>query len=269
MNFKRYNGRTWETVRHKLYGSGTDSLTAFPAMIQASGEPLTDYTIYGNIVQNGTPTPEAPVDVVGCGGWDATVQQYKLSITVNVTEHPIYLGQVETTRRIKKWVIDGTENWSKGNYSPSGGYQFFAPKPSDIANNPDWLTTHFKKGNVLNGSAFASYLSLYPEKSILPENATANDFKAWLAQKYQNGTPVTIWYVLATPEAAIVNEPLHKIGDYADTITMAQADVTIPTSDGDNIISFDTSVQPSAMSATFKGWHAIPAPKTYDGNDWS
>lgn len=67
MNFKRFNGSTWETVRHKIYGSGTDSLTAFPAMIQAAGEPLTDYTIYGNTLQNGTPTPEAPVDVVGCG----------------------------------------------------------------------------------------------------------------------------------------------------------------------------------------------------------
>ena len=35
--------------------------------LQASGEPLTDYTISGNTVQDGTPTPEAPVDVVGCG----------------------------------------------------------------------------------------------------------------------------------------------------------------------------------------------------------
>ena len=80
MNFKRFNGSTWETVRHKIYGSGTESLTAFPAMIQASGEALTDYLISGNTIQSGTPTLDAPVDVVGCGEWDATEQQYKIPV---------------------------------------------------------------------------------------------------------------------------------------------------------------------------------------------
>jgi hypothetical protein len=36
---------------------------------------------------------------------------YKLPPKVNGTEYPIYLGQVPTTRRIKKLVLTGDENW--------------------------------------------------------------------------------------------------------------------------------------------------------------
>lgn len=79
-----------------------------------------------------------------------------------------------------------------------------------------------------------------------------NDFKSFLAAQYANGTPVTVWYVLATPETGIVNEPLMKIGEYADTISFAQAGVTIPTVAGANTLTINTTVQPSSMSITGK-----------------
>ena len=63
-----------------------------PLSFKSNGEVIEDYTISGNAIQNGTPTPEAPVDVVGCGTWDATNQSYKLPIDVNNTEYPIYLA---------------------------------------------------------------------------------------------------------------------------------------------------------------------------------
>jgi hypothetical protein len=112
----------------------------------------------------------------------------------------------------------------------------------------------------------ANYITTFNIKTI--DFTDVTDFKSFLAAQYANGTPVTVWYVLAEPETAVVNEPLHKIGIYEDTITMAQAGVTIPTFDGDNTISFGTSVQPSGMSATFKGWHPVQGAKQYDGNDW-
>lgn len=40
---------------------------ALPLTITADGNALIDYRIYGNTARDGTPTPEAPVDVVGCG----------------------------------------------------------------------------------------------------------------------------------------------------------------------------------------------------------
>lgn len=228
--------------------------------LQASGEPLTDYTISGNTVQDGTPTPEAPVDVVGCGVQDETAQQYKLPMTVNGTDYPIYLGQVETTRKIKKLVLTGQETWGM-----SGNRVYITN--FGVVNQSPLICTHFtneQNTGMWNGNSWVFQVDI----SRLGMSGRGA-WTTWLAEQYAAGTPVTVWYVLAEPETAVVNEPLMKIGDYADTISAAQAGVAIPTSDGDNAISFGTEVKPSAMSATFKGWHPVSAPKTYDGNDWS
>jgi hypothetical protein len=76
------------------------------------------------------------------------------------------------------------------------------------------------------------------------------DIKSYLAAQNAAGTPVVIWYVLAEPETAIVNEPLAKIGDYADELNSTDAAVTIPTAKGQNVLSVDTTVQPSEVSIT-------------------
>jgi hypothetical protein len=76
-------------------------------------------------------------------------------------------------------------------------------------------------------------------EAALPLGVTTSDeFKAYLAQQYPNGTPVTVWYVLATEETGILNEPLRKIGDYADTIDSTQTTTQIPTSAGSTTISW-------------------------------
>ena len=76
--------------------------------------------------------------------------------------------------------------------------------------------------------------------------------QAFLAQQYANGTPVTVWYVLATPETGIVNEPIRKIGDYADTLSYEQAGVQIPTLHGTTVIDVDTTPKPSQMYIKYK-----------------
>lgn len=231
-----------------------------PLSYKALGKPLSDYLIEGNTIQSGTPSPESPVDVVGCGVWDETYQSYKLTPTVTGTEHPIYLGQVETTRRIKKLVLTGVEaKWV--NVSGNAPYRIELP---DIVSTSDrnsvlFLSDHYLA--VSNSTSWAQYNACVSWAFSGNANvkclqfrdtnqATLADFKSYLAAQYANGTPVTVWYVLANPETGIVNEPLNKIGDYADAITMAQAEVTIPTSDGGNTISFGTTVKPSEVSIT-------------------
>lgn len=135
MQFKKFNGTTWETMQHKIYGSGAEQLASFPAKIQAAGEPLTDYTIYGN--------------TGGVGDFDGN-----------------------------RYVIPVT----------SGG-----------------VTTN-----------------LY------------------------------------------TNSPLGL----TDTLTYTDTGIALPTFDGDNAITFGTTIQPSGMSATFKGWHPVQGAKQYDGSEW-
>ena len=219
-----------------------------PLNFKSLGKPLSDYLIEGNTIQNGTPTPSDPVDVVGCGEWDATEQSYKLPITcANVTSN-IYLGNVQTTRKIKKLVLTGEEE--------IGLYQgfFYIKLPTDAKKESMAMkSTHFygtatipivnlccrqMKTGYWGGQLAAIQLRYDAMTSV-------SLLRNYLQQQYASGTPVTVWYVLTTPETGIVNEPLHKIGDYADTITMAQAGVTLPTTAGTNTLSVGTTVQPS------------------------
>lgn len=67
---------------------------------------------------------------------------------------------------------------------------------------------------------------------------------------------VYMYYVLATEETAVVNEPLMKIGDYADTLSMEQAGVDVPTNEKptETVIDVPTSVKPSEGYIKYTGY---------------
>lgn len=337
-----------------------------PLNIRALSRPLTDYTIYGNTIQDGTPTPEAPVDVVGCGvrtgnlfdyqtmggtikgyyldiygelqpsdlaavtdyipcsggsfaldkiggispsiclydenkqflygkayntpsGSDKRIiivdtslnasfirfsyfythiprddlsaimlnagttalpyepYGYKLPITVNGTEYLIYLGEVQTTRKIRKFVLDGTEGWG---LSGNATYRINVDGALKTIYNVPFCESYSGQSPVsgyasVNDNCIALHNTakyLYIHDGRYPG---LNDFISYLAAQYSAGTPVTVWYVLANEETGIVNDPLMKIGDYADTISMTQSGVEISTTKGFNTITTDTTVLPS------------------------
>ena len=121
--------------------------------------------------------------------------------------------------------------------------------------------THFVAQNSPSGSSLdgitygASDKVLYVTFSVATATAynltDVASIKTWLAQQYAAGTPVTVWYVLATEETAVVNGPLMKIGNYADEVS----NVSIPVTAGGDTISVDTTVQPSEVTVNYKGWH--------------
>lgn len=244
-----------EVWRRSLRGSGGGSavITGVPPLRYiGDGRPLTDYLISGNTVQDGTPTPENPVPVVGCG--TDTEDGYKLPPTINGTEYPIYLGTVPTTRRIKKLVLTGGEAFT--NYTFSGTRGVYVSNVLETKYTRVYgMCTHYPVStsptpNSLWIGANDTRLYFVGIRDALSVD-DANDVKSWVAAQYANGTPVTVWYVLAEPETAVVNEPLMKIGDYADTVSAAQAGVTIPTVSGANFLDVPTEVKPSEI--TIKG----------------
>jgi hypothetical protein len=104
---------------------------------------------------------------------------------------------------------------------------------------------------IFNNQAYRLYIV---DTSI----SSVNDLKTYLSAQYAAGTPVTIWYVLETPETDIVNEPLAKIGDYADTVASTNTGApSIPTSEGSNILTIGTAVQPSEVSITYMAPNTI------------
>lgn len=309
---------------------------------------LTDYRISGETLQDGTPSPDYPVDVVGCGVrtenlWDGTanvtekiyeiepntsytvgkypplgVQNgrinlviynsdmtqlwtdyawvwlsttspnnlstakyaivriesgspltnfffgktgfdynnyipygYKLPLTVNGTEYPIYLGQVPTTRRIKKLVLTGEEAWNRD--AETGVFAMDVSNSLFTGDFQSGISSHwpFEKNKGVfglltegHGCIRSAYNQLWIRDNNFPSVA---DFKSYLAAQYAAGTPVTVWYVLAEPETGIVNEPLMRIGEYADTISFSQAGVNIPIIAGANVLDMTSTVKPSEV----------------------
>lgn len=185
---------------------------------------------------------------------------YKIPISSANTTTNVYLGEVQTTRKIKKLVLTGEENWTyQDTYTRFMLYlqdaMFLGLRLTPI------ICTHYivindgrSIDNIPNNAAYiggsAGFVQLFIKTDLY---TTAADFKSYLAQQYAAGTPITVWYVLATPETAVVNEPLHKIGDYADEVS----GITIPTIAGANTIDVDTTLKPSEVSVNYHGWHPV------------
>lgn len=249
------------TLLRARQGMSESVITAEPPIyFKSDGTALIDYLISGNTTQSGAPTPESPIFPQGCGELETYGEkagQYKIPISSANTTTNIYLGEVQTTRKIKKLVLDGTENWEDVNLGHKSAY--FRLKNGEFETNIQdlCLCTHFEQEiitssttnvgcNVINSPTLN-----YDVVAIRPKIiTTTSDFKSWLTQRYAAGTPVTVWYVLATPETAVVNEPLMKIGDYADTVSKEQAGVQILTVKGNNELNISTTVTPEV---TLKG----------------
>ena len=183
---------------------------------------------------------------------------YKIPILSNGTTTPVYLGQVQSERQIAKYEFTGQENWQT-----ASGFFYLGSLSPDYLRARDTITyvcTHY---TVYPQTGFGTNV---PNKNIAlgsdPNNqrvyvkdddmADVTAFKSYLASQYNNGTPVTIWYVLATPTTTTLNEPIRKIGDYADSVSNP---VTIPTSGTAQTFDVDTMLKPSEVSLTYHGWH--------------
>lgn len=237
-----------------LMGGVVKTLTGHPPLsFKSDGTPLTSVTIKGNGQQNGTPSPQNIVPFDGCGDLVESGEhagQYAIPLTCASQTTPLYLGEVSTTRRIKKLVLTGTSADGNANIT-SAGVIYITPVPT-LKNVGNAYCTHYKYVNQGQGASMPtnSFTTLGGAGTSLwfkTDYTTVTDFKAFLAAQYAAGHPVTVWYVLATPETGIVNEPLYRIGDYADTLT---TDTPIPTAKGSNTLTVDTTVQPSEVSIT-------------------
>lgn len=198
---------------------------------------------------------------------------YKIPISSANTTTPVYLGEVETTRKITKLVLTGEENTWAQSGSASNTFYFnvsgYLRQRINIT-----ICSHYTSQTNISGAAEMrdGNVSFYVNVGqpweyfyVRDSNfATVADFKSYLAQQYANGTPVTIWYVLATPTTGIVNEPLMKLGDYADSIS----GISIPTTAGANTLDVQTTLKPSEVTANYSGWHPVLAVHERDNGAW-
>ncbi len=138
------------------------------------------------------------------------------------------------TQRIGKKVFDGTENWVAGTIVDNTirfNCNDFSPEEalSAFRSNMASVNSHFKIDNasydygVIGQSGSTSDKGIYLRVSL---NTAGNlaQFKAWLAQQYANGTPVTVYYQLATPVVTTLTKT--ALPTYKPT-TVIESDSTV------------------------------------------
>lgn len=168
----------------------------------------------------------------------------------------IYLGEVETTRKIEKVVFNGTEPWVL-----SGTIIYI--NNTDTEKLSPLVCTHFP--NVTNTGMWNGNNWIFQVDISRLGMSGRNAWITYLATQYAAGTPVTVWYVLAEPTTGIVNEPLRKIGDYADEVS----GITIPVTAGGDTLSVDTTLHPSEVTVNYKGWHPVQSVHERENGAWT
>lgn len=198
---------------------------------------------------------------------------YKIPISMGGTTTPVYLGEVQTVRQIKKLVLTGEEAIDTVNVNGVDIFRvpinYTRDKIQEAANlsmmcNAYPIATN--RGTCASTNNTMSTFNATNDLRIVIHNdtyTTADDFKAYLQQLYSANTPVIVWYVLATPQTAVVNELLMKIGTYADSLT-----TSIPCTAGENTLDVQTTVQPSEVTVNYKGWHP-KTPKESNNGSWT
>ncbi len=237
-----------------------------PMQFKALGFPLKDYHIYGETLQDGTPSPDYPVDVVGVGEWDGAANSYKIPVTTtngtDTVTTPIYVGAEplhrigeytdyvdyaigKIVRKIKKLVLTGEEAYTK-NYSQSTNYLYYAPRsifPGSIGITPvicnELPTIATAPIEVIGTNTTNPFPSVYfnfgsDVMNTQPSGNTAAGLKEYLAAQYAAGTPVTVWYVL---QESIEEDPPVP---FPELSTLA----------GTNTLTVDTTVKPSEIDLT-------------------
>lgn len=140
------------------------------------------------------------------------------------------------TRNIKKLILTGEETaWGESTQTGGGRRRVFLSFGATNLANSFYASSHFSINAPNTGYPDIDKMSINTGGSIIfgvSLDETKENFKQWLKDQYAAGTPVTVWYVLATPTTEQITAP------------------TIPTTSGDNTLSIDTTLSPSSVSIT-------------------
>ena len=271
---KKYVNNSFVNKSPLEYKNGTEAVTSLPVTLYTDGQPVSSYTIKGNTTTSGTPSPSNPITIEGVGDLVTSGEhagQYEISISSNQTTTNIYLGSVQSNREIKKIEYTGAadESWTIVNEGTANAYVTNLGNPAANQGVDNTICTHYESGEIYNGNTNTGILVVSNGAIRIRDTNAASmsvsSFKSYLAAQYANGTPLTVYYVLATAETATVNEPLMKIGTYADTLSNA---TPIPTTGSTATIDVDTTVKPSELDLTYHGWHSHEPLKRENGQ-WS
>lgn len=250
------NSNTWSDGNEYIMGTASEVHTNALFDIYPNDTTITA-EFKGNTVQSVTPSPSAPVPVVGVGYLDGTA--YKIPVEIGLSTQSIDLSEVPTIRNIVKIVLTGDEAWRATPQATPIYYILAGDLIPTIKPSSALICTHF-----LNSSSDGMMNGINWVLQVINSGyLTLAEWKNFLQAEYANNTPVTVYCILDESVTDTINEPLQKIGDYADSIS----NITLTTTAGATSFGVDTAVKPSEITLTFRGWHPKD-PKESSGGEW-
>ncbi len=150
----------------------------------------------GSWSQSGTPTPTNPIE--------PTFRQFGNTVLRAIGSGDNFIADSydpttgKITRRVGVKVLDGTEDYTLNGSFLSISKSTYFPGASLPSWSTNIISTHFPAGGA--GSTNAIYVgSANVNFTVTATFPTTTDWTNWLKAQYNAGTPVTIYYPLATP----------------------------------------------------------------------
>lgn len=186
---------------------------------------------------------------------------HKYFVSADLMNNPLYgietykdiinLATGQITKNIKKFLLTGEENWLKSGAYPGSFYaqiitKLLSETYTAFCSHLSFSTiSQYAKGNFcFNGGAVKNCNLWFNQ---FDSSTTVADLKSYLAQQYLNGTPVTLWYVLAESEADQITVPSGLSGTVEGYLIQ------------DGTPTPEAPIYPTANTA--KGWYNINAYK--------
>lgn len=254
---KRING-AWVDCYYGLYERNSPTFENTTSLaIYSDGTPIDSYSFEGQCYQASTPTSTNPVEVEefgdlitsgdNAGLYDVPITSAGQTVHLILSEPLRKIGNYvdtvdsdeDVTREIGKYEFTGQEDWLS---YPQATYGAYITLSDMMANGrANGLSNCFKAqitpaSSTIDGITFGAgannkvvYITFSAASATALNITDITSIKTWLATQYANGTPVTVYYVLATPTTESVTAP------------------TIPTSSGNSTITIGTSLAPSKV----------------------
>lgn len=189
--------RIEELIYEWINGGDISTYTGtLPAVLHTVAGFLESYKIWGNTGGVGNEAVVASLSEPLCG--------------IDGHADSIDLSTGTLTRKIGKLELTGEEQCTINNPNTERAY-FSIPSGISVASRSTQVCTYYQWNTI---TATNEQIGIYMTQTGVvrirenaPSQSQLSNFKSYLAAQYANGTPVTIWYVLAEPEISTVPVP--------------------------------------------------------------
>lgn len=240
-----------------------------PLSFTAKGKPLTAWSITGNTVQNGTPTPDNPVEVQSVGDYDSETGLYKIPVVTReknlfnynlmFQNSVVYNDYFNVYNLILKPYTEyeistnGEEKHFNNPALTSKETQFIVCNTSELFSTVNGGVSYKKKlfkTTGADGVLVVGYRTKHsPEGANIVNKADMDAGILWLNIIQ---TPITTPIYLPTPlysgEVMRSDGTITRSDGTTETFTAPQ----IPTLNGTTVIDVDTAVKPERMTIKYR-----------------